>query len=1450
MSSSVTTDAQSTDQTTRPSTQYSTPMSSDVTTIAPSTDQTSGSSTQYSTTSMSSDVKTSTPSIDKATGPSTQYSAPSMSSDVTTDAQSTDQTTRPSTQYSTPMSSDVTTIALSTDKTSGSSTQYSTTSMLSDVKTSTPSIDKATGPSTQYSAPSMSSNVTTIATSTGQTSGPSTQYSSSSMSSNVTTIAESTDKTTRPSTQYSRTSMSSLTNGTTVASTSTSPTKTTSHQTEISTQTTPTYCPPSELLQHSEAQDFYGFRSPYICPSIDINVGERTMNCFHIYAGGYLSENYNQFTYEPDSLSPFGKYIIAPYWADLWNEFKQVKYSIYEKYTIKGINNNAVTKLSEIDKAIKTYANREFQSIWALLVTWQNIRHYSLIGTTEGNNAGITFQMLLVTDGYSTYLLYLYKPCGMDMEIDVKALMGFNLGRNKRFTHKDSLKKNSLVNIDIKEGNTGKSGVWLFDLRGRYQRTSKLRCLKWYAKDEGVSRFNTCPCSFWQAWADFRFFFASRSGCFFSIRSPSVKCCYSSSRGWRRRWLSYGVHQRYNYIFNYRQWLEDDDQPFRDCCEQNNMCNLYRQRRPRNYCWGYRSPFRAWMFGDPHIQTLDGLKYSFNGLGEYSLLSVRNKTSNINMLEVQTRTTQAKNANGTLINATIFSAFAMKNFITNTSAQVELASDEKTLVIYHNGIDKTSDFQKDSDYRLIDTDLFITRKNDNKTDQSVSLTFTSGVDVSVTVGIRMLAVTVSLPEGFKNTTVTSGLMGVYNDNKTDDLTTPNGTVLPENSSERDIFYNFGQHWAINTSLFKYQKGFSSADFTDTSFVPLFIDKNSEIYKKALQICKADDNACIYDYIATGDESIAKATESLDTEAEADFQAARNTAPEISGEETVNIIINQTATAILSVTDAENDTITVIKQQGGEYFNVSKNGSNITLSIYLMHSNAVNISIIAQDGKNAFSAEFIMNIVLCSGCSGHGSCAKDNPKIRTENFMLQSCDCKKEYAGDNCEKDFDGCSGNPCPGIGKCTDLHPDEHRAQNTSFRCNCPQGYVLNNATFRCLDEDECLSNKSCEHKCINTDGGFKCSCNPGYQIVNNVKCENINECRLNTHTCKQLCNDTNGSYKCSCYEGYIIQSNGSCTKNISSNSICFNECNGTDGCNVVNGKPECFCNIGYNLTNNSSCVDIDECQKDPCEGTCRNLNGTFECSCPPGKKVFQSTKCVDCDENHFGEKCEGDCNMCNEKSTERCDKVSGCICNEGWKNKTCETDIDECQNASVCSANEICGNQNGTYECKCQSGYKKEENTCVDIDECLNSSCPQDCVNKPGSYECKCRSGYKRNGTTCEDVDECANDVDDCEHTCVNTDGSFQCECYTGYKLDTDRKKCIKTKVINTCENLNCSYACDINNGTASCQCQKFYKLDPATNTTCIIFSYDVVIRIYMPFTANLNETLRQTVSLFSAF
>ena len=62
----------------------------------------------------------------------------------------------------------------------------------------------------------------------------------------------------------------------------------------------------------------------------------------------------------------------------------------------------------------------------------------------------------------------------------------------------------------------------------------------------------------------------------------------------------------------------------------------------------------AWFWGDPHIKTLDGKEYTYNGWGEYTLV---NMTTNDFRFTLQGRTGLAETETGTLTNATVFTAF-------------------------------------------------------------------------------------------------------------------------------------------------------------------------------------------------------------------------------------------------------------------------------------------------------------------------------------------------------------------------------------------------------------------------------------------------------------------------------------------------------------------------------------------------------------------------------------------------------------------------------------------------------------------------------------------------------------------------------------------------------------------------------------------------------------------------
>ena len=62
--------------------------------------------------------------------------------------------------------------------------------------------------------------------------------------------------------------------------------------------------------------------------------------------------------------------------------------------------------------------------------------------------------------------------------------------------------------------------------------------------------------------------------------------------------------------------------------------------------------FSGWFWGDPHIKTLDGGNYTFNGLGEYVMIDARDGT-----FQLQARTGLAQ-GNSTI--ATIFTAGTAK----------------------------------------------------------------------------------------------------------------------------------------------------------------------------------------------------------------------------------------------------------------------------------------------------------------------------------------------------------------------------------------------------------------------------------------------------------------------------------------------------------------------------------------------------------------------------------------------------------------------------------------------------------------------------------------------------------------------------------------------------------------------------------------------------------------------
>ncbi|KAK2146250.1 hypothetical protein LSH36_622g00023 [Paralvinella palmiformis] len=124
--------------------------------------------------------------------------------------------------------------------------------------------------------------------------------------------------------------------------------------------------------------------------------------------------------------------------------------------------------------------------------------------------------------------------------------------------------------------------------------------------------------------------------------------------------------------------LHRDVLPKQWCCQLSKFCYLYIQLRPVDSCHGYVSPRLSWIIGDPHIRTLDGLSYTFNGLGEYILLKTRQDE-----FTLEGRTIQAFDSYGQAIEATSYTAFAAKETHSDlVQIQVNSARNGKSSIIY------------------------------------------------------------------------------------------------------------------------------------------------------------------------------------------------------------------------------------------------------------------------------------------------------------------------------------------------------------------------------------------------------------------------------------------------------------------------------------------------------------------------------------------------------------------------------------------------------------------------------------------------------------------------------------------------------------------------------------------------------------------------------------------------
>ncbi|XP_063297787.1 mucin-4 [Pelobates fuscus] len=804
-------------------------------------------------------------------------------------------------------------------------------------------------------------------------------------------------------------------------------------------------------------------KTDFTCPLLEPPMGfpflKKLRNFLYYTDNGQIvfpiSTN-NVFSYtNPTGFSNnFNVAMIGVFWDDA-DFSKNVGTTYYQVYN----STSNTTATSRVESMIRKYSQTPYTAQWTLKITWVKAPAYG-----SNYNLGNTYQAVLTTDGYVSYILMLYQDGGMNWDVTIRTnnvTIGYSSGSNDVFFKNDPLMEKTAaekyrpdaqvqVDPDLR-------GLWMYALNNETLINNRMTCLSWYNSQPSPSSWNTgllsCPCLYQQGSLDFRYMRSrpDQSGTkmlrpvFPNWRDAGVRCVYSM-------WNDYiqGFQER-----NWKFGGNDLETSYYDvCCNQVSdpkFCSMYMEKRPAINCRKYRPLFFGWMFGDPHITTLDSVSYTFNGLGDFLLLSAED--SGIS-LTLQGRTVQTGSAM-----ATNFQAFALNYNSTTANITVEwYLTGNETITTYVNGQVVSYTYSNDlqGDMNNDTSGVFLMKDS-----HSVHTNFEGLLTVTVSASFGMMNAITNLPNQFLNKT--KGLMGTWNNDKTDEFTSPNGTVISSQSTEEEIF-RYGMTWEVTESLFS--KVSATARSANT-FTPLFLsdlkNQNSEKYASLLILC-GNNTECLFDALSTNDTSIGLATL---TTAQA-FKEANTTLnsnpPVINGNATILSFIGEKTQAQFSANVAGVNFITDVSYKD---VNLTSDG---LLTWLPSSADGFTMWLIATDSQN-LSSSIKLNFYLCD-CRLKTQCVyTDLSRVNTSSVYVAGCSCADNYTDTFCRTAPNPCTGGCFPGV-----------QCDNITGCGSCPAG--LSGNGLHCEDIDECLQNNTCSPNadCTNTYKSYSCVCKQGF--------------------------------------------------------------------------------------------------------------------------------------------------------------------------------------------------------------------------------------------------------------------------------------------------------------------------------------------------------------------------------
>ncbi|XP_045707167.1 mucin-4 isoform X3 [Phyllostomus hastatus] len=774
------------------------------------------------------------------------------------------------------------------------------------------------------------------------------------------------------------------------------------------------------------------FTSPLFKPQIGFPFGSSLRDFLYFTDNGQIifpESEYQIFAYPIPPLRGFTDRdqlaIVAPFWDDA--DFSSHKGTIFYQEYETLYDDYKPPVVQQVESWIKKFTNTwNYKARWTLKVTWVNASAYPA-QWTYGTS---TYQAILSTDGSRSFTLFLYQSGGMQWDVTQHpgnwVLMGFSSGdgyyKNSPLTFQPAWEKyrpDQFLN-----SNSGPKGLQVYNLHSRERPNYRLRCLQRLKRQPQLPSLDwdhiSCPCSWQQGLWDLRFQpihigwwgLSSRQLCSFSSWRGGVCCSYGPwgelLQGWRVQSL----------------WQLEQELELQDCCcrktDHSSFCVLYHQRQPRISCAWYQPPRPAWMFGDPHITTLDGANYTFNGLGDFLLVRARDGNSSFLL---QGRTAQTGSARAT--NFIAFAAQYNTSSLAPITIQWLLEPNDRVHVWLNN---QAVTFEDGEDQEIFNTTGVVMNRNGSL----VSASLDGTVIVSVIALSNILHASCSLPEEYRNHT--EGLLGVWNDSPGDDFKMPNGTVIPQGSTEEELFH-YGMTWEINgTSLLGKRDNHLPSNFT-----PVFFD--DLLQNGSLTSGCNGDKQCIHDTLATGNTETGLHTEMLLRR----YQEMNNTLnqypPSIDGSQELRAHVG--STEWIHYKSKSKDVTFTLRNNNTDDFKLFENGTLLWTPSLLK---PFTLEILARSARDNLSSVLQPKTVVCA-CKEKKQCLYNQTRwVGNSSLEVAGCKCDNNNFGHYCERSKDLCDEQCFPNV-KCIPGQGCEACPSNLTGdgrHCAPPQYYEL----------------------------------------------------------------------------------------------------------------------------------------------------------------------------------------------------------------------------------------------------------------------------------------------------------------------------------------------------------------------------------------------------------------------